>query len=386
MNCFSNISKKFLARKNDMSHKLILLFLILFISVFSLFSEESGAFYLEERLLTWGVDLDLCYRLANGLLEGRNTIFSLTLGGAINWMGYYRDENDIYTDNSDLDYTFTRANVNWGLGFEQGILWNDKTDKNLLSVLLRYRATRAWNFDMFDQDSILFNSVRPDKDGVLYNTFIVAFVLDDTFYHKETGLREGLHSEVAVEIGPKWFLNDVIGIADFTRLFMNVKYFHPLYETERTDRFIKAIYLADSIGADYIFGDNIPLPVRQTYGVQRPSDGCGGRVRGFEKRRFDSELKIINNFDVRFIMPQIKNSKGRKIFRPGFLAFFDACYFDKLEAYKEDGSGILMSTGFTVFSELLSIGSCLFTVGFPIMGERIDKSHVSISLDYGMRF
>ncbi|MCL2705037.1 MAG: hypothetical protein FWE72_02385 [Spirochaetaceae bacterium] len=386
MNCFSNISKKFLPGKTNMVHKPILLLLILLISVFSLFSEELGDFYLEERLLTWGVDVDFCYRLTNGFLEGKDTIFTLTIGGAANWMGYYRDENDIYTEDSDLDYTFTRANANWGLGIEQGLLWNDKTNKNLLSILLKYRAMRAWNFNMANQNSILFDSIRPDKDGVLYNTFIVALILDDTLFYKDTGLRKGLHTEVAAEIGPKWFFNDNIGIADFTKLFINVKYFHPLYETKRTDKSIKAIYLVDSVGVDYVFGNDIPLPVRQTYGVLRPADGCGGRVRGFENRRFDSEIKIINNFDIRFIMPQIKNGKGSKILRPGVLAFFDTCYFDKLEGYKEDGSGVLMSTGFTLFSELLFLGNCLFTVGFPIIGERIDKGRVAIKLDYGMRF
>ena len=395
MNCFSNISRKFLASKNDWFsksfltnalRKSIILFLLLF-SFFSLAAEEGlGDFYLESRLLTWGFDMDFCLRLANGLLDNRDTIFRFNLGSSIDWLGYYRDENDHYTEDSDLDYMYTRTNANFGFAFEQGILWNEETNKNLLSFMFRYRSIRTWNFNMFDQDSLLFNSIRHDRDGGLYNTFIFSFLLDDTIFHKETGLRKGLSSEFSAEIGPKWFFNDVISIADFTRLFMNTKYFHPLYETKSRDKFIQAIYWADSIGIDYCFGENIPLPVRQTFGVLKMVDGCGGMVRGFERRRFDSEVKIINNFDLRFIMSQIKNKKSTKIFRPGFLVFFDTCYFDKLDGYKDNGSGVLMSTGFSLFSEFLFMGNCLLTVGFPIMGERIDGSPVSVSLNYGLRF
>ncbi|MCL2792306.1 MAG: hypothetical protein FWD87_04370 [Spirochaetaceae bacterium] len=376
-----------MASKVRMLRKPVSLFLLLMISVFSLSGEEGiGDFYIEPRLRTWGLDVDFCLRLNNGLIESRDTILRLTLGGIVGGFGYYRDENDLYTDSRDLDYTFTRIDAKWGFGIEQGILWNNKTDKNLLSILLGYRAMRGWKFNMFNQNSILFDSIRPDKDGVLYNTFIASVIVDNTLFNRETGLRSGFHSELSAEIGPEWFFNDIIGIADFTRLFMNVKSFHPLYETKQQGRPITAIYLANSLGIDYVFGDNIPLPVRQTFGVQRATDGSGGRVRGFESGRFDGEVKVIGNFDIRFKMPRIKSQNGTEVLRPGFLAFFDVCYFDKLAGYNDNGLGVLMSTGFSLFSELFSFGTGVLTIGFPVIGERIDKSPVTIRLDYGLRF
>ena len=382
MNYFLNILGKSLANK-----KFLLLLFLLLVSVFSAFSEEAGKFYLDPRLVPWGIDTDFCFRFGPGLYEGVDTILRFTVGSAINWNGYYRDENDIYTDSRDFDYMYTRLNANWGLGLEQGLLWNDETNKNLLSLFLRYKGMRVWNFDMFDMNSILFDSIRPDKDGVLSNTFIVSLIFDNTFFHQETGLKQGFYTEFSIEKGPKWFFNDTIGIADFTKVFMGVKYFHPVHETKDKEKtIIKAIYFADSAGVDYSFGDNIPLPARQTFGVHRPEDGCGGKVRGFETRRFDSEVKVINNFDIRFIMPKVKTKSGTKVFRPGFLTFFDACYFAKLEGYKDTGEGVLMSAGFSIFSEFLFMGNCVLTVGFPIIGERIDKNPTTISVDYGLRF
>ncbi len=366
--------------------KYFILFSLFFIFSASVFSNELGQFYLEPHLTPWGLDTDFCLRLEPGFFEGRDTILRLTMGSSINWLGYYRDENDIYTDERELNYQYTRLNANWGLGIEQGLLWDSYNERNLLSLFLRYRGVRVWNFDMFDQDSILFDSIRPDKDGILYNTFIISLILDKTLINNETGLKKGVYSELSVEIGPKWFFNDIESIADFSKLFMAVKYFHSIYETADEDKFIKAIYLGDSVGADYVLGDNIPLPARQTFGVRKPKNACGGMVRAFEKRRFDSEIKIINNFECRFIMSQIKTSKGTKIFRPGFLGFFDSCYFDKLEGYKNDGRGVLMSAGFAVFSEFLFLGNCMLTVGFPIIGKRIDESPMAFSLDYGLHF
>jgi len=390
MNCFSNTSRKFLVSKTTMLHKLILLFLLLFALVIPLYAEqEKRNFYIEPRLTTWGLYTDFCFRLNRGLFETTDTILRLNIGSVINWSGgYYRDEDDRYTDSSDLDYLYTRLDTTWGLGIEQGLIWNEEADKNLMLLSLRYRTMRVWHFNICNQDSILFDSIRPDKDGVLYNTFIISLLIDNAFFSRETGLRKGVLAELSAELGPEWFFNDIIGIADFTKIFANLRSFYPLYEAEHGKKLVTAVYFANSIGIDYVFGDNIPLPARQTFGVQRVSGGCGGRVRGFEDRRFDSEVKAINNFDIRLRMSQIRSSSGKKILHPGLLVFFDACYFEKLEGYKENGSGTIMSAGFALFSDFFSFGAGtgVLTVGFPLVGERIDKSPMTIKLDYGFRF
>ena len=381
MNCFLNFSRKYF-----LFRKYFLLFFLLLFSIFSGYSDGLGDFYVEPRFMPWGAEANFCLRLNSGFLEHRDTILRLTAGGEVNWVSYYRDENDLYTENNDFDFTYTRLNANWGFGIEQGLVWNNKADKNLLSLFLRYKATRVWNFNMLDQDSVLFDSIRPDKDGVLYNTFIASLILDNTLYSNETGLLKGFFSELSAETAPKWFFNDIIGVADFTKIFMRIKYFHPVYETEQ-NKIIKAIYLGNSAGIDYSFGNYIPLPARYSFGIHAPSGSAsGGMVRGFERRRFDSELKIINNFDIRFIMPQVKTKNGTKLLRAGFLSFLDVCYFDNLEGYKDNDSGVLMTAGFSLFSEILFSGNCVFTVGFPIIGERLDRSSFGIALDYGLRF
>ncbi|MCL2293863.1 MAG: hypothetical protein FWC36_03250 [Spirochaetes bacterium] len=377
------------------SKPFILLALLLLAAISPLYSGQVGEarevgnigeFFVEPRLTTWGGYINFCLRLNRGLLEGRDTIFRISCGSVITWIGYYRDEDDRYTKDRNLNFIYSELHSTWGLGIEQGLLWNHKTNRNLLSLFLKYRTMRVWKFDApWQESSILFDSSRPDRHGVLYNTFIASLIYDNILFSRETGLFKGLFAELSAEIAPPWFFNNIVGISDFTKIFANVRYFHPIYES-RANTPIRAIYLANSIGLDYSFGNNIPLYVRQTYGINRHIPASGGMVRGFENRRFDSEIKIINNFDIRFIMPKVKTAAGRKILRPGFLAFFDICYFDKLEGYGDSDSGVLMSAGISIFTEIPLFGNILLTAGVPIIGERIDENPVAVSINLGFRF
>jgi hypothetical protein len=72
--------------------------------------------------------------------------------------------------------------------------------------------------------------------------------------------------------------------------------------------------------------------------------------------------------------------------RPGILAFFDYSFFDGLKGYGSNGSGAIASAGFGFFAEVLFAGNIAFYAGFPLVGERIDESRVSIFAAYGMHF
>ena len=359
-------------------------------------SSERDSFYIDRHLRFWGMDFDFCRILENGISDKTDTILCLSAGSAVRELGYYRDSSDLYTDSGSADYLYTRLNTNWGVGIEQGLLWNNNIEKNLLSLRLKYRGLREFNFNLARQDSIIFDSIRPDRDGILLNTFIVALVYDDVFLNRESGLRKGFYAEFALESGPKWFLNDVTGESDFIKYFAGAKAFIPFYEADEKQDFLQAVYIADYAGLDFVKGDLIPLTARQTYGILRPKNGAGGMVRGFESRRFDGEIKAINNIELRFIMRQIKNESGRKLLRPGVLAFLDYAVFGWLDGYDEsfpDGDGgwltdggEISSAGLGLFSEVLSIGTATMYVCFPLAGSRIDGRAMSVTLTYGLHF
>ncbi|MDX9801601.1 MAG: hypothetical protein RBT69_09725 [Spirochaetia bacterium] len=358
---------------------------------------ERDSFYIERHLRFWGMDFDFCRILEYGISEKTDTILCLSAGGAVRELGYYRDKDDLYFDESSADYLYTRLNTNWGAGIEQGLLWNSEGEKNLLSLRLKYRGLRELNFNLAQQDALIFDSLRPDRDGILLNTFIAALVLDNTFFNFESGLKKGYSAELALEAGPKWFLNDVEGDSDFIKYFAGAKAFIPFYEAAEPRDFLQAIYIADYAGIDSSKGDLIPLTARQTYGILRQKNGAGGMVRGFESRRFDSELKVINNIELRLIMRQIKNEAGKKLLRPGMLAFFDYAMFALLDGYDKaegssgdggwlDDSGKIASAGIGLFSEVLSVGTVMMYAGFPLAGSRIDSKAMSVTLTYGLHF
>ncbi len=359
-------------------------------------SSERDSFYIDSHLRFWGMDFDFCRILENGISDKTDTILFLSAGGAVRELGYYRDEADLYADSSSADYLYTRLNTNWGAGIEQGLLWNSSSEKNLLSLRLKYRGLREWNFNLAQQDSVIFDSLRPDRDGILLNTIIAALVYDDVFFNRESGLKEGYYAEFALESGPKWFLNDVTGESDFIKYFAGAKAFIPFYEAGAKQDFLQAVYLSDYAGIDFVKGDLIPLTARQTYGILRPKNGAGGMVRGFESRRFDGEIKAINNIELRFIMRQIKDNAGRKLLRPGFLAFLDYAVFGRLDGYDESSSdgdggwledgGEISSAGLGLFSEILSVGTATMYVCFPLAGSRIDGRAMSVTLTYGLQF
>jgi len=119
-------------------------------------------------------------------------------------------------------------------------------------------------------------------------------------------------------------------------------------------------------------------------------------VRGFESRRYDGEIKAINNIELRFIMRQIKDKAGRKMLRPRFLAFLDYGIFGRLDGYDESSSdgdggwledgGEISSAGLGLFSEVLSVGTATMYVCFPLAGSRIDGRAMSVTLTYGLHF
>ncbi len=365
-------------------------FFLLIFPALTLNAEEASPFYIDRHIRFWGMDFDFCQVLDTGLIQDKETIIRYSAGSSIRQLGYYRDENDSYSADSNLDYDYTRLNTNWGVSIEQGLLWYTGGEKNLLSLHLKYRGIREWNFNLPGQDSLLFDSVRSDSDGILYNTFIISLLLDNVLLNRESGLKKGFSAELSAEAGPAWFLNDITGNSDFRKYFAGVKSFIPFYEGEDSSGFMKAVYLAGAAGIDYAKGGDIPLPARQTFGIMSPESGAGGMVRGFESRRFDSMTKVINNIELRFVMQQIKNTSGRKLLRPGFLVFHDYCFFDRLDGYEssggESGSGEISSAGFGIFSEVLFTGNFVMYAGFPITGERIDRDAMSLFLTYGLHF
>lgn len=393
MSCFSNISRKYFQKKRNIKRISFIFFLLFPASnLFSFFIPISGdgdEFYLLiPNIYFWGFEADVCWRLENGFYNKADTIFSVTVGTNVSDSGYYRDINDKYSDNSDLNHKYTDLRTLWGLGFEQGILKRPNMNKNLLAAHFNYRGLREWNFNKDDQNSVLFDSNRPDKDGIFLNTFIASLIYDDTVFNNISGEKKGPYIELSYEAGPAWFFNQAIGNSNFHKVFFEASYFLPVYEADNKKEVLQSIYFAGRTGVDIIMGDKIPLVARQTFGVMDSEHAIGGSiVRGFEKNRFDSEIKWANNIELRLIGRRIDYMPDEMLLRPGILLFFDYALFSGLDGFRGDDSfGMIASAGFGIFAEIFIFGDFFLYGSFPVIGKRIDENIISISFGHDFNF
>lgn len=393
MSCFSNISKKYFSQKRN-SKKIAFVFFLLFpaSNLFSFFIPlvgEGDEFYLLiPNVYFWGFEADVCWRLEKGFYSKADTIFSITAGAYVSDFGYYRDGNDRYLDNPDSNYKYTSLSTLWGFGFEQGILKKAGMNKNLLAIHFNYRGLRDWNFNKDKQNSLLFDTNRPDKDGVFLNTLIASLIYDDTVFNNITGAKKGPYIELSYGAAPYWFFNQVIGDSNFHKVFFDASYFLSVYEADNKKEILQSIYFAGRTAVDVIMGDRIPMVARQTFGIMDSKHAIGGFiVRGFEKNRFDSEIKWASNIELRFIGPRIDYMPDEMILRPGILLFFDYALFSRLEGFDNgDNFDMIASAGFGIFAEVFILGNFFLYGSFPVLGKRIDEHVISISFGHDFSF
>lgn len=339
----------------------------------------------------WGMNADV-HITGFDLLDRLGTSLLLSGGAGIRSLGYYRDENDDFYEADDERYDVyedlknLRIHTNWGAGLTQGFIRNPLNNGDLLYGVFKYRGIREWNIEDDSRDQILFNSIRNDKNGILVNSLISALIFDSTVENPGSGIRKGIKSEISLERAPEWFFNDIEGISDFIKYYGSFSFFIPFMKiSDKNGIPVSGIYLADYAAADYVSGDYIPLIARQKIGSLNPSNGLGGRIRGFETRRFDGEFKAVNNLEVRMNLPEIQPSffNGDIFFRPGTLVFLDTGYYDLLSG---TDAGTIVSCGGGIFADISGFIKGMAYVSFPLKGDRLDKEAMVISFDVGFHF
>ena len=221
---------------------------------------------------------------------------------------------------------------------------------------------------------------------ILLNSIIAALVFDSTITESGSGNRSGIYSEFSVERAPEGFLNNIEGISDFTKYYGGFSFFIPLKDFKnRRDETVSGLYLASYSAADFVDGPNIPMIARQKIGSLTPLNGLGGRIRGFETRRFDSEFKASNNTEIRLSLPEIKPLffPEKMYLRPGALLFFDTGYYDLL---KGSDSEAIISCGGGLFGDFSGFIKGMSYLSFPLKGMRLDEKALVLSFDVSFHF
>ena len=335
-----------------------------------------------------GVDVGIGYRGAP-LLPDVDTTIWVYLGGTYKWLSYYRDATGALIAPGALgsaDPGYTRIEGDWRLGIEQGFAWNARTKGNLTGAFAYY--TGRVDSNQFASGSLLAGSSLPDRNGIFLNTILAGFTYDDMLFDQRHKMRDGVSAEASLEWGPSFLFNTLAGNSNFVRLNANFTWFKPLYDMapEKPASFFN-LYLGEFISVDYAagFGTPVPLPIRQTFGGRtRLVEGLGGQVRGVDADSLDTNLKAVNNLELRANGPALFNPN----IVPGLLVFWDAGYYNQVgeAGIASPGSGFVTTIGAGGFLDFLDLGTGAGYFCYRLDNVNAGGQRLSFMIEFGLHF
>jgi hypothetical protein len=339
-----------------------------------------------------------------------DTIFQTSIGAGYEGFETYRDVD--YSPNTEIDYSagknrnleFNSPNFQWETGIRQGIIYNNRLDRNLIEAFLFYRGRMDFYLNgrhFWGTGDARIAEIEEghktwqkqylgsDAYGIFGMSFIAGLSYDSLVSDKKTKSFDGLYMEASFEISP--YLKSVRGATDFYRLNFSGKFFKTLYEARPwAEKNVFAVYLGEHFAGDFADAKtDMPLYVMQTFGGTHPYYGLAYAVRGFEKFSWDTQLKIVNNVELRFNLPVIYRIPKKDFLDlvPGFLVFFDIGYGS---GYWGDTSGaeggMLASAGGGIYLNFFDFKYLRLYSSFPLVGERLDGAPVNFNFDINLQF
>jgi hypothetical protein len=337
-----------------------------------------------------GVDVGIGYR-GLPLLPSADTTIWAYIGGSYKWMSYYRDSAGNLIAPGALaapgsaDPGFTRIEGAWRLGIEQGFAWNPRTKTNLLEAFVFYRGRADAN--QITAGDLLYASSIPDRAGMLLNSIQLGFACDDVLSDARHKSRDGISAEVSAEWGPRFFFNTLAGDSDYLRFNATFSWFLPLFDAA-PDRPVNLfnVYLAEYLSLDYAVGLAAPVPlfVRQSFGGRDQVDGLGGQVRGVDSGSLDTNLKAVNNLEIRLnlrpmVLPDIV---------PGLVAFWDSGYYNQVgeAGIAAPKSGFVTTVGAGAFLNFLDLGTGALYMTYRLDDVNADGKQIGFMVEFGLHF
>lgn len=355
-------------------------------------------------LLPTGADFTVGYK-GLSLIPGKETLLQITAGGGYDGFVTYR-----YPDGrpalplDEPNYGFKKKEFNsvmleWEPGIRQGLIYNDALKRNILEGFLFYRGHYdsynggrvKWGTNDADaaiitqehqdyKDSSIFN----DINGVFTNSIFTGFSYNGIKEQKAHQTKNGVSAEASIEWDPNLKNSSGNSDFDFLRFNFQMKGFYTIFDASPNKEMNTfSIYLGDNFVFDYLSGSNIPMYVMQTIGGTTIKNGLGGYHRGFEQYTYDTNLKILNNLEIRMNLPAVHS----KSLIPGFLTYFDSGFY---RGYTYDPGelkqGFLCSTGFGAYIDVFGVEYVRFYVHFPLVGDRVDGKQMVTDINFSLHF
>ncbi len=260
-------------------------------------------------------------------------------------------------------------NARWEVIFSQGLLSSSWTGRDFFSLYAGYSG--RWEH-MTDTEGTVYESpdlaVFPDGDGIISHALIGGAALDGVRYDGIVPAGAVLRAEYWY--APGWLGNRGTGETDFSMITASIKGYYPLYASRtQQGRNLVSVYLANRIRADRVFGfeSGVPMYAQNEFAL-------GSHMRGLERLSRAGSLTAVNNFDVRFVGPEVFADR----LYPRFHLFFDCGYTDGRDANTNSGEeqwfAAAGAEGGISFFDFLNAG---YRASFMTAGENMaDESFV----------
>jgi hypothetical protein len=361
--------------------------LLVLVTFASFAQTEHWEFRISPRI--WGTTIAGRYFITPPTVEATETSITWLLSTAFETSGYYRAPDGSWFAAPEHGpasaITYTRVDLVWQLGLQQGLLPRTDGTADKLVTYLIYQG--QLNHPFQDDDAAFFMSGRPEVEGSLRGSIIGGLAYSDIVTDQVTRLRQGLLAEATFEWAPPFLHNQVLSGANYTRTTISARGYVPLYQAPpQDDRNRFSAYLGTYAAVDFASGPQIPLAIRQSVGGRGMRYAPGGAVRGYGPGRFDSTLKVIGNVDARMNLPAIIIPQ----IVPGFVVYTDAAYFADTELTSPvdaQNSGFLVSSGAGFFLDLFSAFELIFYTNYLWTKSDVEgRQWVPFTIGFGFHF
>ena len=336
----------------------------------------------------------------NDILFDAETKLLLELGASYSERAYFRLPDRSIFSGTTGSFTgeeapyYDRLNIAWGLGVEQGLLYDPTREANMLEAFFYYRGEYDDNFSASGVDQLIFEADPPGAttggEDIMINRLILGATFDSVESAPVTKVLSGSRLEASFSWAPRFFLNGVIGNSDYGRLNVSLRNFFPIVENASEEGMnLFSLYLALFSAADLLVGDpaDVPYLARRRFGGLSPRRGLGGAVRGYDTGRFDARFKLVSNVELRAQLPALFLPD----IVPGLLAFIDGGYysglFDAPVGTSADSAdeGWLLGTGLGLTLNALDLTTVVMYLQFNLTGENVDAGAVDFP-EFGFSF
>jgi hypothetical protein len=371
----------------------LLLVLMVQGAVFAQASETPDAdrfpFVFDIAPVLWGLDLGVGYR-GLALIPGTDTIFWVYGGGAFEGRTFVRmPDGALITGAAPAgvvpgeDIFYNRGSARWQLGIAQGLLWNPRVGSNLLEAFVFYRGRYDSNFQD-DAGQLIFSSLIPDRFGIILNSVLAGFSWADVLFDARNRTRSGISAELTGEWGSPIFINTTEGFYNYLRFNLTARGFLPVFDAAPSARInLFSVYIGDFVSLDYALGSSVPLHIRQSFGGLDPRTGLGGALRGINSGSLDTNLKVVNNFEIRANLPAL----WIQDIVPGILVYWDTgAYAQVGEGIGDIPYGFVTSVGGGVYLDIFDFAGLIGYLNYRLLGVNVDGSTLTFDFDFVLKF